>query len=391
MSWSIHGLRNISFYRMQKVTREPDIRAASVPPPDLRWPDIPLDVYRLIIEESSRETLYNFCLVSRISREFAIPVLYRNVELMLVETSGTAFAQCLRHLIKANAAKYCEDLRIGISKDFYAEEFDEPPEYELPMEATVMCLVELALEKMPKLKSFRWDSMKLPNDNFLNALKDRPLLTRLRLGNGGWVDRREEIFRVGVFSHLTSLRLKEIASPELVLEIRRAIDNCAALRFLHLTFVDNWAELEEEIQLFDVLFAPYPGDQRKGKKPPGHSLKRLTMHGLWGDMQLGDSFSSIMTTSFSNLDCLTLHNVEEPLLEELGSCESIRVRKFRLRSSSWEPVESILSNSKLELLHIELFRVGYHYDRLVPLICKSGEKLKELRLEWDQENIGSNI
>jgi hypothetical protein len=155
MSWNFRELRNISFYRMQKVTREPDIRVDSEPPPDLRWPDIPLDVYRLIIEESSRETLCNFCLVSRISREFAIPVLYRNVELKLEESSGTAFASCLRHLIRANAAKYCEDLRIRISKDCYAEDFDEPPEYELPMEATVLCLVELALEKMPKLKSFR--------------------------------------------------------------------------------------------------------------------------------------------------------------------------------------------------------------------------------------------
>jgi hypothetical protein len=232
--------------------------------------------------------------------------------------------------------------------------------------------------------------MKLPNENFLNALRDRPLLTNLRLGNDGWVDRREEIFRVGVFSQLTSLRLKEIVSPELVLEVRRAIDNCAALRFLHLTFVDNWAELEEEIQLFDVLFAPYPGDERKGKKPPGHSLKQLVMRGLWGDMQLGDSFSSIMSASFSNLDCLTLLSVEEPLLEEFGNCDSLRLRKFRLRCGSWEPVEGILRNSKLELLHIDLWRVGvYRYDRLIPLICKSGETLKDLRLEWDDKGVTS--
>ena len=42
-----------------------------------------------------------------------------------------------------------------------------------------------------------------------------------------------------------------------------------------------------------------------------------------------------------------------------------------------------MSCSKLGLLQIVLQQPGFDYDFLIPLVCKSKRKLRELRVEWD--------
>lgn len=119
---------------------------------DLRWLDVPLDIYRLVVEQCSVKTLYNLCLVSKLSREFATPILYRCVDLVLRSTGGLA---CLRHLIRSTSAKYCEELRLDL--DGYWDE-PEPNEGSQLLDSAIMCLVEFAIGRMPNLKTFRYAS-----------------------------------------------------------------------------------------------------------------------------------------------------------------------------------------------------------------------------------------
>ena len=120
---------------------------------DLRWLDVPLDIYRLVVEQCSVKTLYNLCLVSKLSREFATPILYRCVDLSLSRIGGEAVLACLRHLISSTSAKYCEELRLDIAREWwFLEEMEEPPESQLLLDSAIMCLAEFAIERMPKLK-----------------------------------------------------------------------------------------------------------------------------------------------------------------------------------------------------------------------------------------------
>ena len=125
---------------------------------DLRWLDVPLEIYRLIIDQCSVGTLYNLCLVSKISREFAIPILYRCVDLCMRITGGMSVLACLRHMISSTSAKYCEELRLDLGRDWRVIGLDDPPESDLLLDSAIMCLAEFAIGKMPKLKTFRYAS-----------------------------------------------------------------------------------------------------------------------------------------------------------------------------------------------------------------------------------------
>jgi hypothetical protein len=150
---------------------------------------------------------------------------------------------------------------------------------------------------------------------------------------------------------------------------------------LHLGFTEDWTDLDEEIDLFDVLFV------RPNGKQPGGKLRRFTVtHWLYDEAELGNSFQDI--NPFKNLDCLTLYNITDgAILKQLGRCKSLKVRKLRLKISHWEPASKIIGSGTLQLLQIEISRAGMNYQELVPLICRSGSKLLELRLEWESRMI----
>lgn len=401
-------------YRMKKVSRPNE----HPPPPtpknplelrDLRWPDVPLDIYRLVVEQCPVRTLYNMCLVSRLSREFATPTLYRSVYLHLGNMGGKAVLACLRHLVISTSAKYCEELRFDVGRDWRSEEFGEPPENELLLDSAIMRLVEFAIAKMPNLKTFRCGpsssfvgesvvdpasrckGMIFPDNPLMRALQDRPNLANMRLTGDGWVILEQLKLKIGAFAHLKSLRVKGICSAEMVHEVRHVIEHSPGLEILHLACSDDFVELEPEFSLFDFLFGPRLGAKGElgsgeGRAPPGRSLKQLSIVDFVenGPPQAaeGVSFSDIAPSQFGHLDCLTLYGIDDPLLEDIGSCTGLRLRKLRVRCVSWLPLTDLLSCSELELLRIELQRPGFYYDSLIPLVCKSKEKLRELRLEW---------
>lgn len=405
----------IHTYQVKKVPRPNEHQ----PPPtsknpleirDLRWPDVPLDIYRLVVEQCSVRTLYNLCLVSRLSREFATPTLYRCVYLHLGNMGGKAVLACLRHLVVSTSAKYCEELRFDIGRDWRSEEFGEPPENELLLDSAIMRLVEFAIAKMPNLKTFRYGTssssfvagsvvnpvsrckgMIFPDNTLMCALQDRPNLANMRLTGDGWVILEQLKLKTGAFAHLKSLRVKGICSAEMVHEVRHVIEHSPGLEILHLACSDDFVELEPEFSLFEFLFGPRLGAKGElgsgeGKAPLGRSLKQLSIVDFVenGPLQAAEGvlFSDIAPSLFGHLDCLTLYGIDDPLLEDIGSCTGLRLRKLRVRCVSWQPLTDLLSCSELELLRIELQRPGFDYDSLIPLVCKSKEKLRELRLEW---------
>jgi hypothetical protein len=167
---------NTSWIKVNKVARSPATDKLSAEAPEISWPTIPLDILKLLIEESPIETLRNWCLVSRFCNGFATPVLYRHVHLLLQERSGPEVAAALKRFIKG-AGKYCRTLRIEVMHEVYYTDYWEPPDFELPLDAlmNVLCMsskgmdagrwkmegkvdlwiVELAIETMPRLELFR--------------------------------------------------------------------------------------------------------------------------------------------------------------------------------------------------------------------------------------------
>ncbi|KAA8897475.1 hypothetical protein FN846DRAFT_963680 [Sphaerosporella brunnea] len=383
---------NVRWSLEQVPRRVPPVAASStLPPPPLSWPTIPWDLLKIIIEQSPQGLLYQWCLVSKFCRDCATPVLYRNVDLQLREHSGSHVAAALLRFIQGTG-RYCRSLSINVMELFNIE-YDEPQDYEHPMEAMMNALLQLAIESMPRLEAFRWESPVLASSRVWRALAQKPFLTKLEVHSGGFT---ENDVNIGDgFSHLTSLKLLEVsntpvllpdasnmltpkfqvASIFLILQLANILDNCANLSKLHLG-VEQWdySADDMDVDLFDVLFA------RPDGKLPGSNLKKFTVSG-WsyegGEIEM-------LNPLLKNLDCLTLYDIDESaVLEQLGELRELRIRKLRLRVTHWEPARGIIGNGNLELLQIELSHTGTNYEELIPLITASGEKLRELRVEWD--------
>lgn len=139
-------------------------------PPELRPVEIPLDIYLVILEHCSKETLRTVCLVSKLSYHYAAPLLWKDVDLTLKEERASRFTNALRDIVKRHG-KHVETIGFGF---FVEERFEESP-WARPIEAATSTLgtplpppfyyineyqfshstlVELAIEQMPKLRSF---------------------------------------------------------------------------------------------------------------------------------------------------------------------------------------------------------------------------------------------
>lgn len=127
--------------RPQKVARqdisgtEVQVQRSSPKRPELRPVNIPVDIYLVILEQSSRETLRNFCLVSRLSYHYAAPLLWRNVNLVLEERKATVFTNALRDIIKRHG-RHVESIDLTL---LWEERYDEPS-WARPLEATTNAL-----------------------------------------------------------------------------------------------------------------------------------------------------------------------------------------------------------------------------------------------------------
>lgn len=109
------------------VSRQDTMEAGSqnqVPKPpltSLRPVDIPLDIYLVILEHSSRNTLRNFCLVSRLSYHYAAPLLWKNVNLPPEEMRATQWSNALRDIIKTQG-KHVETIEFSLAWEERSEE-----------------------------------------------------------------------------------------------------------------------------------------------------------------------------------------------------------------------------------------------------------------------------
>lgn len=220
----------------------------------------------------------------------------------------------------------------------------------------------------------------------IDALKTRPYLEKLILDSNYWnVSLIPDLNFCG-FRHLTSFEMENIVDDSQVLAIRNVLDSSLALKKLRFGFVEYFwdEETDNGIDIFDVLFS-VNNPQNPKAQIPGKNLEELTiLHGLFDEHGFKPSFFKATGLCFKNLDSLTLHqfNVHEtPALDE--SC-NLRLRKLRLQCFEWESLRALLQTStKLELLHIQMTSVGFKYDDLISLVCRSGDTLKDLRLEWD--------
>lgn len=95
------------------------------PRPSLRPVDIPLDIYLVILEHSSRETLRNFCLVSKLSYHYATPLLWKNVNLPPEEMRATQWSNALRDIIKRHG-KHVETIEFAVSWEERSDELSWP-------------------------------------------------------------------------------------------------------------------------------------------------------------------------------------------------------------------------------------------------------------------------
>jgi hypothetical protein len=143
-----------------------------------------------------------------------------------------------------------------------------------------------------------------------------------------------------------------------------------------LDFEHDW-----DLDLFEILFACDDGEY--AGEYTGQNLKRFATFG-WFQYPADLGLLYPQTPIFQNLDCLTLCGItDSALLEELGECLTLRIRKFRLRADEWRGASRIIGNGRLKLLHILLGQRGLNYGELIPLIAKSGCALESLRLELD--------
>lgn len=217
----------------------------------------------------------------------------------------------------------------------------------------------------------------------IDALKSRPRLKELILDSNFWnVSLITDLNFCG-FRHLTFFEMENIVDNSQVLAIRNVLDSSSALRKLRFGFVDYfWDEWETEtgIDIFDVLFSA-DNPQNSKVQVPAKSLEELAIcRGLYGFEQ---SFSKAAGLCFKNLDSLTLHHFYDHEPPVLGQQGTLRLRKLRLQCLSWTSFRLLLDTStKLELLHIQITYVGFEYDDLISLVCRSGDTLEDLRLEW---------
>lgn len=194
---------------------------------------------------------------------------------------------------------------------------------------------------------------------------------------------------VGAFAHLKCLRVKGIASTEEIHEVRHAVENSPVLEILHLEGCDALFGLDIRLPLFGLLLCPRLSGEGglggEGRALLGRSLKQISFGNFVEydptHVTEGSSFSDIAPFAFGHLDCLTLYGIESRLLNDIGICTGLRLRKLRVWCDSWRPLAELLSCSELELLHIFLEQAGFDYNSLIPLVCKSKEKLRELRVE----------
>lgn len=91
------------------------------PRPSLRPVNIPLDIYLVILEHSSREMLSNFCRVSRLSYHYASPLLWKNVNLPPEDIRATQWSNALRDIIK-RYGKHVETIDFTL---FWEEHFED--------------------------------------------------------------------------------------------------------------------------------------------------------------------------------------------------------------------------------------------------------------------------
>lgn len=214
------------------------------------------------------------------------------------------------------------------------------------------------------------------------ALKSRPFLKELILDSNSWNMFLVTDLNFCGFRHLTFFEMENIIDNSQVLAIRNVLDSSFALRKLRFGFVDYfWDDPETgtDIDIFDVLFSAET-PQNPEAQIPAKSLEELTIcHGLYGFQ----SFSRAAGLCFKNLDSLTLHHLYDHEPPVLGQQGTLRLRKLRLQCSSWTSFRLLLDTStKLELLHIQITYVGFEYDDLISLVCRSGDTLEDLRLEW---------
>jgi hypothetical protein len=164
----------------------------------------------------------------------------------------------------------------------------------------------------------------------------------------------------------------------MILQAARAVKTCAHLTELSLGFLDHAQDWD--LDLFEILFAC--DDWEDTGEFTGHKLKRFATFGWFhGAPDLGFIYPEVPI--FQNLDCLTLCGINDcALLEELGECQSLRIREFRLRADEWRGASRIIGNGRLKLLHIQLGQRGLNYGELIPLVVRSGS-LHSLRLELE--------
>lgn len=221
----------------------------------------------------------------------------------------------------------------------------------------------------------------------IDALKSRPRLGELILDSNLWnVSLIADLNFCG-FRHLTSFEMENIVEDSQVLAIRNVLDSSFALKKLRFGFVeyfwDEW-ETDSGIDIFDVLFSVNNPRNPKAQIP-GKNLEELTIfHGLFDEHGFEPSFFKASELCFKNLNSLTLHNFDGHETSALDGLRTLRLRELRLQCSSWKSFQALLQTStKLEVLHIQISSVGFEYDDLISLVCRSGDTLEDLRLEWD--------
>lgn len=124
--------------RPRLVSRQ-DIESQSqelkLPRPSLRPVDIPLDIYLVILEHSERDMLRNFSLVSRLSYRYAMPLLWKNVNLPPEDMRATQWSNALRDIIKRHG-KHVETIEFTL----FWEERSEDLYWARPIEAVANTL-----------------------------------------------------------------------------------------------------------------------------------------------------------------------------------------------------------------------------------------------------------
>lgn len=106
-----------------------------LPRPSLRPVDIPLDIYLVILEHSERDMLRNFSLVSRLSYRYAMPLLWKNVNLPPEDMRATQWSNALRDIIKRHG-KHVETIEFTL----FWEERSEDLYWARPIEAVANTL-----------------------------------------------------------------------------------------------------------------------------------------------------------------------------------------------------------------------------------------------------------